>query len=105
MEATGQSALFLGDMKLVKNGKPYGDEIWRLYNVKNAPGETKDLAKAMPDVFQHLMTEYVNYAKKYSILEMFDGYEAVKEVENKFKPKIIGAIKPWLIVFVLILIG
>jgi len=105
MEAAGQSALFLGDMKLVKNGKPYGDEIWRLYNLKTDPGETKDLAKAMPAVFQQLMIEYTNYTKKYGVLDMFEGYEAVKEVENKFKRKIIGAIKPWLIGLGVVLIG
>jgi len=97
MEAAGQSALFKGGMKLVKNGKPYGDGIWRLYNLETDPGEVLDLAKTQPALFKELMTHYVDYTKKYGVLDMFEGYEAVKEVENKFKRKIINALKPWLI--------
>ena len=97
MEAASQSALFKGGMKLVKNGKPYGDGIWRLYNLEKDPGEVVDLAKQEPAVFKDLMASYVEYTQKFGVLEMFDGYEAVKEVENKFKRKIIAALKPWLI--------
>ena len=34
-----------GDFKAVWNAPPYGDETWRLYNIKKDPGETQDLAK------------------------------------------------------------
>ena len=30
------------DFKLVKTGKPYGDEIWRIFNIKNDPFNTFD---------------------------------------------------------------
>ena len=105
MEAAGQSALFKGGMKLVKNGKPYGDGIWRLYNLENDPGETNDLAKIKPAVFKEMMGHYMDYTKEYAVLNMFEGYEAVKEVENKFKRKIINAVKPWLIGLGLLLIA
>lgn len=105
MEAAGQSALFKGGMKLVKNGKPYGDGIWRLYDLENDPGEVNNLAKTQPAVFKELMNHYMDYTKKYAVLDMFEGYEAVKEVEYKFKRKIINAVKPWFIGLGLFLIA
>ncbi|MEM6806081.1 MAG: sulfatase-like hydrolase/transferase [Bacteroidota bacterium] len=84
MEAASQSALFKGNMKLVKNGKPYGDGIWRLYNLGIDPGETNDLAKSSPQVFEEMMKHYENYCQEYGVLEMPADYEALKEVQRKF---------------------
>ena len=47
MEAAGQKALFKGDYKLAKNSNPYPDSQWRLFNIKNDPGETKDLKESI----------------------------------------------------------
>ncbi len=68
-----------------------------MYNLENDQGEVKNLAKAMPDLFQALMANYISYTEKFKVLGMFDEYEAVKEVENKFKRKIINVLKPWLL--------
>jgi len=38
------------------------------------------------------------YTKKVGVLEMPEGYEAVLEIQNKFRKKIVNAIKPWLFV-------
>jgi arylsulfatase len=38
-----------GDFKAVWNAPPYGDEQWRLFNIVEDPGETRDLAKTMPE--------------------------------------------------------
>ena len=48
-ELSGNAALFRGDYKLVRNLAPTGDGRWRLYDLKADPGETRDLAGAMPD--------------------------------------------------------
>ena len=77
----------------------------KLYNHENDPGETNDLAKIKPAVFKEMMGHYMVYTKEYAVLNMFEGYEAVKEVENKFKRKIINAVKPWLIGLGLLLIA
>lgn len=97
MEAASQAALFKGDMKLVKNGPPYGDNIWRLHNLQNDPGEMTDLAASMPDLYQELLKDYKEYAVKFKVLDMPEGYQAVKEVEAKFRRKIKKAVTPWLI--------
>ena len=101
IEAAGQASLFKGDFKLVRNGKPYGDGIWRMYNLKNDPGETKDLSAANPELFEELKFDYKDYTVKFGVLEMPEGYEAVEEITNK----IIRNIVPWGIGLVVLLIG
>ncbi len=105
MEAAGQAALFLGDLKLVRNGKPYGDGVWRVYNMKVDPGETNDLSKAQPDVFQSLLGHYDAYKTKFGVLDMPEGYEVVKEIEQKFIQKLKKNVLPWLIGIVILIIG
>ena len=46
LEVTGNSALYQGDYKIVRNRPPTGDNIWHLYNLANDPGETDDLVMA-----------------------------------------------------------
>jgi arylsulfatase A-like enzyme len=99
MEAAGQAAIFRGDFKLVRNGKPYGDGIWRMYNLKNDPGETKDLATSNAKLFEDLKIDYKNYSTKYGVLEMPEDYETVEEITNKVK----RALAPWLIGFVVLM--
>lgn len=105
MEAASQAALFKGDMKIVKNDIPYGDGVWRLYNLKKDPGETKNLASANPNLFKELMADYQTYVKKYNVLTMPEGYEAVKEVQFKFRRKIQKHVMPWLIGLGILLVG
>jgi len=68
MEAGGQSALFLGRYKLVRNAAPYGDGQWRLFNWTADPGETVDLSASLPDVLARMMAEW-------------DAYVAAKQVQ------------------------
>jgi hypothetical protein len=89
VEASGHAALFKGDMKITRNGPPYGDFKWRLYNLKNDPGETTDLSKSSPEIFKDLLNEYTLYASNNNVLEMAEDYDLMKEVGRKFKVKII----------------
>jgi arylsulfatase A-like enzyme len=111
MEAGGQIAIFKGDFKLVKTGKPYGDEIWRIFNIKNDPGETIDLSTFIPEFFQELKEDYKAYVANVGVLKMPVNYEVIKEVERKFKKKIIKKVLPWavgivslFIIFIIIII-
>lgn len=97
MEAAGQCALFKGDLKLVKNGKPYGDAVWRLYNLAKDPGETNDLAPSNPVVFATMKSHYDDYVDQYGVLEMDVDYEPLIETENKMKARIKKAVFPWLV--------
>lgn len=79
-EVSGNAALFKGSYKLVRNLKPYGDGVWRLFDIATDPGETRDLSKAEPAKFRQLMADYRAYAKRNGVLEMPDGYDSTVEI-------------------------
>ena len=105
MEAAGQCALFKGNMKLVRNGRPYGDGVWKMYNLKKDPGETYDLKEVQPQKFAELIRDYSDYTEKYGVLEMGINYEPLLEIENKIIVKLGKSIRPWLLGIVVLLIG
>jgi arylsulfatase A-like enzyme len=54
-EHGGQQALIRGDWKIVKqNMRKQPDAKWELYNLKDDPNESKDVAAAHPDIAQQL---------------------------------------------------
>ncbi|MEM1120818.1 MAG: sulfatase-like hydrolase/transferase [Bacteroidota bacterium] len=105
MEAAKQAALFKGDYKLAYVGKPYGDGVWRLYNLTIDPGETKDLAESKPKLFQEMMADYEAYKAEVGVLEMPEDYETLKEVTAKLRRKISIVAIPLIVGLLLALIG
>src|SRR3546814_2264118 len=81
-ELSGNAALFRGDYKLVRNLAPTGDGEWRLFNLKNDPGETRDLAAAEPDRFKTMMADYRAYAKANGVLVLPAGYTADEQINR-----------------------
>ncbi|MBY0621316.1 arylsulfatase [Sphingomonas ursincola] len=79
-EVSGNAALFKGSYKLVRNLKPYGDGIWRLYDIATDPGETRDLSRSDPAKFKEMMAEYRAYAKRNAVLEMPEGYDSTVQI-------------------------
>ncbi|HCU53659.1 MAG TPA: sulfatase [Gammaproteobacteria bacterium] len=51
-----------GSYKAVAVSAPYGDGIWRLYNLADDPGETNDLAAVEPDRMAALQAAWQDYA-------------------------------------------
>jgi arylsulfatase A-like enzyme len=74
LEASGQSALFMGRYKLVLNRDPYGDGVWRLHDIASDPGETRDLAAEKPDLFEEMMARYRAYETDVGVLPLPPGY-------------------------------
>ena len=105
IESAGSCALFKGDWKIVKNAKPYGDRIWRLYNVATDPGETRNVAEENPELFTEMISDYETYAKKFGVIDMGDDYQAHEVVLGNAKNNVMMAILPWLIGFVFLVIG
>jgi len=105
MEAAGQCVLYKGDVKLVRNGRPYGDGVWRMYNLANDPGETIDLSKSSPKLFAEMIRHYSDYTDKYGVLEMGISYEPLQEIHNKLKAQLMVAAMPWLIGFGVLMLG
>tara|TARA_Y100000385_G_C13102508_1_gene645441 strand:- start:1206 stop:2963 length:1758 start_codon:yes stop_codon:yes gene_type:complete len=103
MEAAGQCALYKGDLKLVRNGKPYGDGIWRMYNLNNDPGETIDLKESEPSIFASMIKHYDDYTTENNVVEMGINYQPLLEIQNKYRAMLGKTIRPWfLLIFGLI---
>jgi arylsulfatase A-like enzyme len=80
-ELSGSAALFKGDYKLVKSLKPVGDEQWHLYNMSTDPGEVLDLQQQMPELFQSMQADYIEYARINGVLPMPIGYDYVRQAQ------------------------
>jgi arylsulfatase len=61
-----------GDFKAVSVSPPYGTDTWHLYNVKNDPGETRDLAKKHPETLKKLQAAWHSYARDVGVVPMVD---------------------------------
>jgi len=79
-ELSGNQALFKGDLKLVKNLPPLGDGQWHLYDIRQDPGETRDLQQQRPEAFRAMRADYAAYAKANGVLPMPEGYEPTQQV-------------------------
>ncbi|HLO48206.1 MAG TPA: arylsulfatase [Kamptonema sp.] len=65
---TGNSALFLGDWKIVLMKQPWGDGTWKLYNLSLDPTELKDLSKMYPLQLKKMIALYEKYEKEKGVV-------------------------------------
>lgn len=108
-ELSGNAALFRGDYKLVKNLPPTGHGEWHLYDIVRDPGETRDLAAAMPGLFRTMQADYAAFAARDQVLPMPAGYTAAQQIndtafDSTVKPKLLRALAG-LVVLAVILTG
>lgn len=73
-ELTGHAALFQGDYKLVRNRPPAGDGDWRLYDIRQDPGEVVDLRGSEPERFQRMLSGYERFAQENGVMPLPKGY-------------------------------
>lgn len=90
LEASGQSAVFKGDYKLVRNLDLYGDGVWRLHNVVRDPGETVDLSADYPELFADMLRDYELYTEAYGVLPMPPGYSGEQMIAEATTRQIIA---------------
>jgi len=100
-ELAGSAALFLGDYKLVKNIAPLGDGQWRLFNLRQDPGETRDLQSAQPEIFASMRAAYDKYAQDFGVLPVPEGFDLQKAglhyaIHHYVLPKLREAWPVWL---------
>ena len=103
-ETSGQAALYRGDFKLVRNMPPHGDGMWRLFNLSSDPGETRDLAKARPELFGEMLHEYRLYANRVGVLELPDGYQVEQQIVRNIAAKLISFYWGWMLAGLLVLL-
>lgn len=89
LEASGQSAVYKGDYKLVRNLDLYGDGIWRLHNVVRDPGETRDLSAEQPERVAQMLQDYQSYAEEFGVLPMPPGYSGQRMIAEASTQKIV----------------
>ena len=79
-EFSGNAALYRGDFKLMRNQAPAGDGLWRLFNIKQDPGETVDLSSRRPDLYQSMQQDYMAYTQRTGVLPMPENYSLNRQV-------------------------
>ena len=57
-----------GNLKAVSVAPPYGSGVWKLHNVVDDPGETRDLAKVQPEKLKQLQAAWDDYAKDVGVV-------------------------------------
>jgi arylsulfatase/uncharacterized sulfatase len=79
-ELAGHAALFQGDYKIVFNRPPLGDGQWRLFNIVEDPGETRDLAQSMPQQLQQMLSAYEIYTRENKVLPIPAGFDNLRQL-------------------------
>lgn len=64
----GESAVYMGDWKLVRQNPEWGDKTWKLYNLALDPTETKDLAPMYPELRDSMIEDYEIFAQEKKII-------------------------------------
>ncbi len=73
-ELGGSSVLFKGNYKIVINRFEQNETEWHLFDIKNDPGETRDLIEDMPELFAEMLADYEAWEEANNVLPMPEGY-------------------------------
>jgi arylsulfatase len=57
-----------GNYKAVTVSPPYGDGVWRLFDVVSDPGETQNLAAQEPEKLEELQAAWEQYAQDVGVI-------------------------------------
>ncbi len=79
-ELGGNRALYQGPYKIVYNRFDAATDQWQLYDLANDPGETQDLAEAMPDRTAVMIAAYDRWADEHGVLPVADDYNQGMQV-------------------------
>ncbi|MEL7546613.1 MAG: sulfatase-like hydrolase/transferase [Pseudomonadota bacterium] len=102
---SGQAALYRGRYKLVRNLPPFGDSVWRLFDLEDDPGETRDLSNDLPELKAELMLDYGDYADRMGVLELPEGYEVVQQISSNTMERMLGFYWHWIVLTVIIVLA
>lgn len=71
-------AIIKGEWKLIFVAPPYGENDWRLYNLREDPSELTNLAASHPEMLDEMKSEWDAYAKAVGYIEAGE----IKQLEN-----------------------
>ncbi len=72
-ELIGLRAMRSGDWKATRLAPPFGESKWQLFNMKDDPGEAKDISSEHPEKLQALIKAYEDYNEKNGVVEITIG--------------------------------
>ncbi len=78
-ESLGAQALFRGDWKLQRMGSPY-DGRWRLFDLRDDPTESRDLALERAELMQQLLAEVQAYDRANGVVMPEPGYDPIRQL-------------------------
>lgn len=97
-ELAGNSVLFKGDWKLVRNLPPYGDGRWHLFDIVSDPGEVADRVAVEVDRVRAMTADYAVFARRTGVLPMPAGYSAPRQIEhNAIANRLLAPIRHWVL--------
>ena len=67
-ELFGNSAVRMGDWKMVRLCAPFGTGDWQLYDLAADPGETIDLASERPEIRDQLLAHWDEYVETNNVI-------------------------------------
>jgi arylsulfatase len=67
-ELFGRCALKKGDWKITKVEAPFGKSKFELFNLKEDPAESHDLADEYPEKYEKLLSEWEQYVKETGVI-------------------------------------
>ncbi|MDE0363543.1 MAG: arylsulfatase [Rhodospirillaceae bacterium] len=68
LELWGRISVRKGDWKLLKTEPPFRQDRWYLYNVRNDPGETTDLASQIPGKLEEMEAAWEQFRERSNVL-------------------------------------
>ena len=69
-ELFGLKAYIDGDWKILRMPPPFASGEWELYNLKQDPGETKDLSSEYADKVDEMVALWEQYSEDNSVLDI-----------------------------------
>ena len=100
-ESLGAQALFQGDWKLQRMGSPY-DGQWRLFNLRDDPSESHDLAQAQPARMRRMLAEVDAYNRTNGVVMPEPGYDPIRQLLRNNWPVLLKQL--WLLPVLLLLV-
>ncbi|KAK8234605.1 arylsulfatase [Phyllosticta capitalensis] len=84
-EVAGSAGLIKGRHKLTYVPFPKGPQRWELFDLKEDPGETRDLREERPQLYEELLGEWERYKKEVGVVGLAGELDGIAADEDKFE--------------------
>jgi arylsulfatase/uncharacterized sulfatase len=103
-EGTGGEAIFRGGYKLMRNGEPFDDHTWHLYETSDWT-ESRDLSKDEPQRVEQMLSDMQRYIQQNGVVTPEPGYQPLKQLLKNNAAILLRQLGGILAAVVLVLLG